>query len=77
MKVRLTFFSRIEDFENELKFILHPNIEVISEVQAKTLLTLVAEVGGYLGLTLGVSLLDLKLLLSYVGGFIRGNQKHF
>ena len=77
MKVRLTFFSRIEDFENELRFILHPKIEVSSEVQAKTLLTLVAEVGGYLGLTLGVSLLDLKLLVSYVLGFIRGNQKHF
>ena len=30
----------------------------------KTVLMLVAEVGGYLGLTLGVSLLDLKLVLS-------------
>ena len=64
MKVRLTFFSRIEDFENELRFILYPKIEVISEVQAKTLLTLVA-VGGYLeGVFVGPEIVKTQLNLN-------------
>ena len=45
---------------SKVSFILHTNIKVLSEVMPKTLLMLVAELGGYLGLTLGVSLLDLK-----------------
>ena len=49
---------------NPIQFNLYTDIEVFSEVMPKTLLMLVAEVGGYLGLTLGVSLVDLKLVVS-------------
>ena len=44
-------------------FTLDMKIGTSYEVQANTLLKLVAEVGGYLGMTLGISLLDLKVMV--------------
>ena len=64
MNLRLALQSRRTNTTNPVVFTLYTDIEVFSEVMPKTFLTLVAEVGGYLGLTLGVSLLDLKLVFS-------------
>ena len=47
-----------------VNFVLYPDIVVMEEVMPKTILMLYAEIGGYLGLTLGVSLLDLNFVLS-------------
>ena len=52
-----------------VNFVLYPDIEVMEEVMPKTLLMLYAEIGGYLGLTLGVSLLDLNFVLSSLFNF--------
>ena len=65
MKLKLTPQSKIESAENRVKFYLYTDIEVVSEKMPKNILTLVAELGGYLGLTVGVSLLDLKSLFSF------------
>ena len=40
-------------------------INVIKAFPAYTLLSLIAEIGGYVGLFLGVSVLDLKALTSF------------
>ena len=64
MKIKLTPQSQIQSEENRVRFTLYTDIEVVSEKMSKDILTLVAELGGYLGLTVGVSLLDLKLLFS-------------
>ena len=69
MNLRLALQSRREDTTNPVQLTLYTDIEVYSEVMPKTFLTLVAEVGGYLGLTLGVSLLDLKVLVSSLWTF--------
>ena len=68
MKLSLSLQSRRHDKENKtlVNLILYTEIDIISEVMPKTLLSLVAEVGGYLGLTLGVSLLDLKTFFSFL-----------
>ena len=70
MNLRVVLQSRRNYPENRVTLILHTDIEIYSEVMAKTVLMLVAEVGGYLGLTLGVSLIDLKLCFSYIWIFI-------
>ena len=59
MNMKLGLRGRIQG-ASTVTFVLHTKIKVLSEVMPKTLLMLVAELGGYLGLTLGVSLLDLK-----------------
>ena len=64
MNLRLALQSRRIHLENTVQFWLFTDIKIFREVMPKTVLMLVAEVGGYLGLTLGVSLLDLKLVLS-------------
>ena len=65
MKLKLTPQSKIESAENRVKFYLYTDIEVVSEKMPKNILMLVTELGGYLGLTVGVSLLDLKSLFSF------------
>ena len=60
MRLQLILLGRIKDKENIVKFTLSTEIEKSSEIQAKSAMNLLAELGGYLGLTLGVSLLDLK-----------------
>ena len=64
MNLRFALQSRRSDHTNAVHFVLYTDIEVYSEVMPKTFLMLIAEVGGYLGLTLGVSLLDLKLVFT-------------
>ena len=72
MLIRLLFQSRFESTESSVvNFVLYPDIEVMEEVMPKTLLMLYAEIGGYLGLTLGVSLLDLNFVLSSLFNFAK------
>ena len=54
----------------EVQFILSTVIETSSQVLAKTLLSLMADLGGYLGLTLGLSLLDLNKIVPAARQFI-------
>ena len=65
MDVKLYSMSKIENEENNtaaVKFLLSSKIEKVDEVLHQTMLALVGEIGGFLGLILGVSLLDLKKL---------------
>ena len=62
MIMKLGLQGRIQG-GGRVNLVLHTKIKVLSEVMPKTLLMLVAELGGYLGLTLGVSLLDLKMCI--------------
>ena len=72
MLIRLQFQSRFQSQEgNEVRFDLYTTIEVMEEVMPKTYLMLFAEIGGYLGLTLGVSLLDLNFVLSSLFNFVK------
>ena len=61
MKVDLAFQSKNEGF-GEMRFRFRTKVEVTSEMYSKTFLTFLAEIGGFLGMTIGVSLLDLKYL---------------
>ena len=63
MNIRLALKS-MRPGRSRITFNLYKDIEVVSEVMSKTGLMVVAEIGGYLGLTLGISLMDLKLLFS-------------
>ena len=57
--------SKIENRKKEMatvKFLLSSMIEKNDEVFHQTMLSLVGEIGGFLGLFLGFSLLDLKNL---------------
>ena len=61
--MKLFSMSKIENEENNtaaVKFLLSSKIEKVEEVLHQTMLALVGEIGGFLGLILGVSLLDLK-----------------
>ena len=63
MDVKLYSMSKIDNEENNtatVKFLLSSKIEKGDEVLYQTMLALVGEIGGFLGLILGVSLLDLK-----------------
>jgi hypothetical protein len=65
MDVKLYSMSKVENEENNtaaVKFLLSSKIEKVDEVLHQTMLALVGEIGGFLGLILGVSLLDLKNL---------------
>ena len=61
---------------NTMTIFPYTDIEVLTEVMPKTLLMLIAEVGGYLGLTLGFSLLDLKLFAPASWNFIETTLEH-
>ena len=72
MLIRLLFQSRFQSNDSSVvNFVLYPDIEVLEEVMPKTHLMQYAEVGGYLGLTLGVSLLDLNFVLSSLVNFVK------
>ena len=72
MLIRLLFQSRFQSNDSSVvNFVLYPDIEVLEEVMPKTHLMLYAEIGGYLGLTLGVSLLDLNFVLSSLFNFVK------
>ena len=72
MLIRLLFQSRFQSNDSSVvNFVLYPDIEVLEEVMPKTHLMLYAEIGGYLGLTLGVSLLDLNFVLSSLFYFVK------
>ena len=62
MKVQLTLQDKTKNDENfgNVRFRFRTKVEVTREIYTKTFLMLLAEIGGYLGMTIGVSLLDLK-----------------
>ena len=65
MDVKLFSMSKIENRKKEMatvKFLLSSMIDKNDEVFYQTMLSLVGEIGGFLGLFLGFSLLDLKNL---------------
>ena len=65
MDVKLFSMSKIENRKKEMAtvtFLLSSMIEQNDEVFHQTMLSLVGEIGGFLGLFLGFSLLDLKNL---------------
>ena len=76
MNVKLSYMGKTENADNRIIFTLNSKIEVQEEVLAKTSLSLIAEVGGYLGLTLGVSLLDAKKVIMFLTYWIKKNY-HF
>ena len=73
MIMKLGLQGRIQG-GGRVNLVLHTKIKVLSEVLLKTLSMLVAELGGYLGLTLGVSLLDLKMFVQ--SSYKLVNAKH-
>ena len=65
MKVMLYAMSKVEDTmrnTSSVNFVLKSKVEMSEEVLHQTLTLLLAEIGGFLGLILGVSLLDLRNL---------------
>ena len=65
MKIQLNYQSKVER-RGEVRFYLDKIIQTTTQVKSYTDLHLVAEVGGYLGLTLGVSFLDMRVLFSFL-----------
>ena len=51
---------KINSSFGDVRFHFKTKIEVTREVYIKTFFTTLAEIGGYLGMTIGISLLDLK-----------------
>ena len=66
MNIKLALKSKSMIPDRTINFVLYKDLEVVSEVMSKTVLTVMAEIGGYLGLTLGISLLDLKILICFL-----------
>ena len=64
MKLRMALRSKILSSQSKLTFYLYKDIDVLSEKMPKSVLMVIAEVGGYIGLTLGVSLPDMKTVVS-------------
>ena len=73
MKVQLTFEDKTKNEENfgNVRFRFRTKVEVTREIYTKTFLMLLAEIGGYLGMTIGVSLLDLK----WIGSRLKAKNK--
>ena len=61
--IQSTLVSKTESSKPRLMFMFGKTVPVSREVLAFSSLNLVAELGGYLGLTLGLSLLHLELPL--------------
>ena len=61
--IQSTLVSKTESLKPRIMFMFGKTIPVSREVLAFSSLNLVAELGGYLGLTLGLSLLHLELPL--------------
>ena len=57
--------SSIEDSQARLFF--KRTLQVNEETFVKSTLSMIAELGGYLGMTLGISLLDLEYILGSLG----------
>ena len=64
--IQTTLVSKSESSKPRLMFMFGKTIDVSREVLAYTLFNLVAELGGYLGLTLGFSFLDINLPLGLI-----------
>ena len=69
MKIVVNYKSRAKTSGNIVRILLPTDIEVTDEVMQKSILTLLAELGGYLGMTIGVSLLDLRFLVKMLATF--------
>ena len=75
MKVQLAFQDKTQNDENfgYVKFRFRTDAEVTREIYVKTILMLLAEIGGYLGMTIGVSMLDLKWVGLILKDFVHQN----
>ena len=65
MTVFVDFKSRVKSSENTVRLLFSTEVQVTRELMQTTFLTLAAELGGYLGMILGVSFLDLNLLFQF------------
>ena len=63
MSIGVVGMSKESQSVSEVQFILSTVVETSSQVLAKTPLSLMADIGGYLGLILGLSLLDLNKIV--------------
>ena len=66
MDIQTSLVSKSEIPEPRLIFIFGKTVPVTREVVAHTSFSLVAELGGYLGLTLGLSLMHLELPIKMI-----------
>ena len=64
--IQTSLVSKSESSNPRLMFMFGKTIDVSREVLAYTPFNLVAELGGYLGLTLGFSFLDINLPLGLI-----------
>ena len=62
-----------KDIDSEVRFLFPAKIKVYTEVEAYQVMSLVADIGGSLGLTLGLSLTDIvkpfNALMAKINGF--------
>ena len=63
MDIRTNLVSKSKIGKPELSFMFGKTVPVSREVLSHSLFNLIAEIGGYLGLTLGLSLMHLQLPL--------------
>ena len=63
MDIRANLVSKSKTGKPELSFMFGKTVPVSREVLSHSLFNLIAEIGGYLGLTLGLSLMHLQLPL--------------
>ena len=66
LDIRTSLVSKKRDSKARLEFMLGKDMPVLQQVLEHTFLSLVAELGGYLGITLGLSLLHVEQALQYV-----------
>ena len=66
MDIQTSLVSKSENPKPQLSFMFGKTVPVSREVLAHTSFNLVAELGGYLGLTLGLSLMHLELPIKMV-----------
>ena len=66
MDIQTSLVSKSEIPDPQLIFMFDKTVPVSREVLAHTSLNLVAELGGYLGLTLGLSLMHLELPIKMI-----------
>ena len=66
MDIQTSLVSKSESLKPQLIFMFGKTVPVSREVLAHSSFNLVAELGGYLGLTLGLSLMHLELPIRMV-----------
>ena len=69
MKISLNFQSKVPWHKQYVRFYMDPYVDRDEHILAYSSLNLFAEIGSYLGLTLGVSLMDLPGIFRHLSSF--------